>query len=123
MMTYIKEEPLISVIIPFYSKECGLLARSVISALNQTHANTEIIIVDDRSPVAAVDELRDIKDDRLKILINEENKNGAYSRTRGISEAKGEFVALLDADDYWRPEHLEKSMRGIHDADFLYSNI
>src|SRR5690554_87621 len=115
--------PLISVVIPFYSTESGRLKISVISALEQTYSNIEVIIIDDHSPISAVDELKEIVDGRLKILRNDTNKNGAYSRNRGMAEAKGEFIALLDSDDYWKKEHLETNLKEIKDADFIYSNV
>jgi len=115
--------PLISVVIPFYSTDSGRLKISVISALEQTYSNIEVIIIDDHSPISAVDELKEIVDGRLKILRNDTNKNGAYSRNRGMAEAKGEFIALLDSDDYWKKEHLETNLKEIKDADFIYSNV
>lgn len=115
--------PLISVIVPFYSREKGRLAVSVESALNQSYSNIEIIVIDDQSPMPAADEIKMVQDNRIKILENDVNRNGAYSRNRGISEAKGEFIALLDADDFWREDHLETNLKAIGDSDFIYSNI
>lgn len=115
--------PLISVVIPFYSRDRGKLIKAVESAFNQSYSNIEIIIVDDHSPVSAADELKKVSDHRIRIIKNDSNKNGAYSRNRGISEAKGEFIALLDADDFWKEDHLETNLKAIGDSDFIYSNV
>lgn len=68
--------PLISVIIPFYSKTQGLLKNSVSSALSQSVHDIEVIVVDDCSPVSAVDELAEIKDERLKVVKHSKNQHG-----------------------------------------------
>lgn len=114
----------VSVIIPFYSTETGFLLRSVQSVLEQTYKNIEILIVDDCSPITAISELQAIlPHQNIKIIRNSTNRHGAYSRNRGIGEAVGEYIALLDADDYWDNEHIEICVDNINNNDFIYSNI
>ena len=98
---------LVSVIIPFYSKESGLLVKSVSSVLNQTYENIEVIVVDDCSPCNAEVELSAIEDPRLKIIKHLVNKNGAIARNTGVNSACGDVIAFLDFDDEWYPEKLQ----------------
>ena len=70
------QSDLISVIIPFHSKLQGLLEGAVLSALNQSYSNIEVIVIDDFSPIYAEKELLSIKDTRLSIYRNDKNLNG-----------------------------------------------
>ncbi|MEQ3443541.1 MULTISPECIES: glycosyltransferase family 2 protein [unclassified Pseudoalteromonas] len=100
--------PLISVIIPFYTKTQGLLKNSVSSALSQSVHDIEVIVVDDCSPVSAVDELAEIKDERLKVVKHSKNQHGGIARNTGVKEAEGKFIAFLDYDDVWYANKLQK---------------
>lgn len=101
-------EPLISVIMPCFNNS-ATIARSVSSALDQSYHNLEVILVDDGS----TDNSREIafdlhdKDSRLKV-VTQENQGPGPARNRGLKEARGEFVAFLDADDYWDTNCLGK---------------
>lgn len=98
---------LVSVIIPFYSRDNGRLLRAVESALDQTISEIEVIVVDDCSPVPAAQELESVSDCRLKILRHEVCRNGAHARNSGIEAACGRFIAFLDYDDIWHNSKLE----------------
>jgi glycosyltransferase involved in cell wall biosynthesis len=82
------------------------------SVLNQTYSNLELIVVDDCSEVPTTHTLADIaaKDPRLHIVRHKQNMNVGAARNTGISQARGEFLALLDHDDLWHPEKLERQM-------------
>lgn len=95
---------MISVIIPLYNKESSI-RRSIGSVLAQSFQNFEIIVVDDGSTDRSVEYLESIKDSRIR-LIRQKNQGVSVARNRGIKEAKGEFIALLDADDEWSPHCL-----------------
>ncbi len=99
-------EALISVIIPYYNKT-STIHRSVESILNQTYTNLELILVDDRSEVP-LKEIFHINDKRIQILVNDQNLGPGPTRQRGLDIAKGEYVAFLDADDWWEHEFLVK---------------
>lgn len=75
-------------------------------------AATEIIIVDDGS--ADVNQTQNIvqqfDDRRIKLIKHRTNKNGSAARNTGIKAATGDIIALLDADDEWRPNHIEASV-------------
>ncbi|MEZ8456004.1 glycosyltransferase family 2 protein [Vibrio cyclitrophicus] len=98
---------LISVVIPFYSSLPGLLKNAVISALNQSVKSIEVIVVDDDSPLSAINELKEINDTRLKILKHSVNSNGGIARNTGIDNANGKFIAFLDYDDIWYEHKLK----------------
>ncbi len=95
-----------SVVIPAYNRP--QVREAVESVLNQTYENLEVVVVDDHSETPAKEHLDDIEDERLKILRHEENKNGAAARNTGIENSTGGYIALLDDDDVWKPEKLEK---------------
>jgi len=99
---------LVSVIMPYYNKKNYFL-ESINSALNQTHTNLEILIVYDDQNRDDLEYIKNcIKNDlRVKIIINDKNKGAAYSRNKAISIAHGEYIALLDCDDYWETNKIE----------------
>lgn len=97
--------PLISVIIPVYN-QADFLAHAVQSVLDQTYPLFEIIVVDDASPDHTPEVVRSFRDDRIRYIRHEENRHLAASRNTGIHAARGEIIALLDADDYFHPQKL-----------------
>ena len=104
------EAPLVSVIIPVYNGEQSV-SDAIRSALCQTYHNIEVIVVDDGSTdatVAAVQALAAL-DGRLRI-ISQANAGVARARNRGLSAARGEFIAPLDADDLWDPAKIERQV-------------
>ena len=100
-------EPLISVVIPAYSGT-HLLDRAVRSALDQDMP-LEIIVINDCSP-EDVDGVIAPYLDRVVYLKNTQNMGAAESRNRGVSLAKGKYVAFLDADDYWAENKLTQQL-------------
>ena len=99
--------PEVSVIIPTYNSE-AYIAQALQSVFDQSYRNWEIIMVDDASSDSTVQLARRFQDKRFKIVENSSNKGVSYSRNRGIKEAKGKWVALLDSDDWYAPQRLEK---------------
>lgn len=89
----------VSVIIPTYNA-AGFIERCINKVLEQTYKNIEIIAIDDRSTDETINLLNGYKK-QVKVLCNEVNQGPAYSRTRGLNECQGTYVAFLDADDYW----------------------
>lgn len=98
--------PKVSIIIPAYNTS-RYITKAIESALGQTEENIEVIVVDDASTDNTVEVVKSFTDQRLKILVNETNKGPSYSRNRALKEAKGEWVALLDSDDWYAPNRLE----------------
>lgn len=109
--------PCVSVVIPFYSTLPGLLCKSVRSALDQSFQDIEVIVVDDCSPVAASEELRDIHDTRLIVINHVKNSNGAIARNTGVANARGKYIAFLDYDDLWYPNKIQAQLDLLQKAD------
>jgi glycosyltransferase involved in cell wall biosynthesis len=111
----VKNEILVSTIIPTYKRE-ELLERAIVSVLNQTYKNIEVIIVDDNNPDTEsrkqTEKLMQKYDgeNRIKYIQHDKNKNGSAARNTGIKNANGEFVCFLDDDDWFMPEKIEKQL-------------
>ncbi|MBD2341698.1 glycosyltransferase family 2 protein [Calothrix sp. FACHB-156] len=103
-------KPEVSVIIPSYNTE-NYIYQAIDSALNQTLKNIEIIVVDDASTDGTLNVLKKFNDPRLKILVNPKNIGVAGTRNRALKVAKGQWVAVLDSDDWYAPERLERLLQ------------
>ncbi|MFY9115836.1 MAG: glycosyltransferase family 2 protein [Bacteroidales bacterium] len=77
----------------------------------QTYADFQLIVVDDASTDNTQEVLGKFKDDRLVVLRNTGRSGAAYSRNRALEEAKGKYVAVLDADDFWDCHKLQIQVR------------
>ncbi|WP_188112021.1 glycosyltransferase family 2 protein [Aquimarina sp. RZ0] len=97
--------PFFSVIIPLYNKECSV-CKTLKSVLEQSYEDFEIVIINDGSTDNSEDIVLNFKDSRIKYFYRE-NSGVADARNLGIKKATGKFIAFLDADDYWYPNHLE----------------
>lgn len=98
-------QPLVSVIIPTYNAE-KWIRDTVNSALGQTYAPLEVIVVDDASTDGTLKTLEG-SDPRVRLFRNEKNLGVGGSRNRAMKEARGEYIAFLDHDDLWHPEKLK----------------
>ena len=90
--------PRVSIIMPSYNK-APYIAKSIESILNQTYEDWELIIIDDISMDESVQIIQSYKDERIIFRLNEENVGIAENRNRAIDIARGDYIALLDADD------------------------
>ena len=104
----------VSVIIPVYKVE-NYIAATVQSVLDQTYENFELLIIDDGSPDRSVEICQQFTDPRIRI-IRQENRGVAAARNTGIRHAQGEYIALLDADDIWVPQKLEKHVEHLDNS-------
>ncbi len=118
------EQPLVSVTMPAYNAE-RFIAKSLQSVLDQSYRNLEILIVDDGSEDGTGEIVESFagRDARIR-LIRQANLGAGSARNRAIEEAKGEFIASIDADDLWAPDKLEKQvdcmLRGGPDVGVVY---
>ena len=102
--------PKISVIIPSYN-HAKYIKQCIDSVLAQTFRDLEIIVIDDHSTDCSAEILRQIKDDRLHVTISPVNHGQYYSINQALESAQGKYIAILNSDDYWHPEKLEKQAR------------
>lgn len=103
---------LISVVIPAFNR-APELERAIQSVLGQTFQQFEILIVDDGSDVDLKTLCASFRDDRIRYYRNNEHKNANVARNKGMQEARGEYIAMLDADDQFLPGHLEQRLEKI----------
>ncbi|MCI9285230.1 MAG: glycosyltransferase family 2 protein [Muribaculaceae bacterium] len=100
---------MISVIIPLFNKALTI-KRTIETVLSQTYRDYEIVVVDDGSTDGSFEIVRDLNIPGLR-LIRQVNSGVSAARNKGIEEARGEYIALLDADDEWDPGYLESQYR------------
>lgn len=104
--------PKVSVIIPTYN--CAKYLRDTVeSVLSQSFQDFEIIIVDDGSTDNTKETISKLGNDQRIIYISQENKGQACARNTGLKMAKGDYIALLDADDKWLPNRLEEAVAAL----------
>ena len=96
--------PRISVVVPLYNKE-DEIERCLRSILAQTVAEFEVVVIDDGSTDQGPSRVLEVSDPRIR-LIRQRNGGLADARNRGMAESRADWIAFLDADDQWRPEHL-----------------
>ena len=102
-----EREILVSVVMPVYNA-CRYLRPAIESVMAQTLREIEIICVDDGSTDTSLDMIKifQSQDDRIRI-ITQTNAGAGIARNNGLKRARGEYVAFLDADDFYEPEMLE----------------
>jgi len=120
----VSQFPAVSIIIPAYNTS-GFVSACLDSVFAQTYRNFEVLVVNDGSPDTAQ---LDINLEPYMSRIGywrQENKGTAGARNRAILQAKGEYLAFLDSDDTWIPQHLETQMSLFADdpaLDLVYGN-
>ena len=107
------EQALVSIIVPVYNVE-KYICETIECVRKQTYDNWELLLVEDCSKdntVAVLQEYLDkVQEPRVRLIRQEQNIGAARSRNRGLKEARGRYIAYLDADDLWVPEKLEKEL-------------
>lgn len=101
--------PLVSVVMSAYNAE-QTISRTIESVRSQTYTNWELLIVDDASTDSTVQQIKAIEDKRIVLLINDKNQHISYSTNRAINTSKGKYIAIIDSDDCWLTDKLEKQI-------------
>lgn len=96
----------ISVVIPLYNKE-KFIRNTILSVLNQSFSDFELIIVNDGSTDKSISIVNSIKDKRIKTFTIQ-NSGVSKSRNYGVEKSNSNLIAFLDADDLWKNNHLEQ---------------
>lgn len=116
---------MVSVILPSY-RMGRFVPQALASVGAQTHGEWELFLVDDHGPedgtreaVEAFGRKHPLK--RVEYIRNAENVGCGHSRNIAIAEARGDFLAFLDPDDFWAPRHLELALQGIGAADLCFT--
>ena len=104
-------DPLVSVVMANYNGE-RFVRESIESVLSQTMQDLELVIVDDASTDSSVSIFREYmrKDPRIRLIRSYKNRRTAASRNAAIRAARGEYVAIIDNDDLWEPDKLERQI-------------
>lgn len=114
---------LVSIIMPVYNAE-RFIRDTLQCVVRQTYPDWELLMVEDTSTDAtrAVIEayLAETKETRIRLITSPEKLGAAKARNRGLSEAKGRFVAYLDADDVWSPDKLERELAFLREKDAAF---
>ena len=100
------EDKKVSIILCFYNEE-KYLAKAIDSVLAQTYSNFELIIINDGSSDKSEEIVKSYQDDRIKYVVNKENKRQAYCRNRGLKLATGDYIGFFDGDDIMMPDKME----------------
>ena len=115
---------LISIIMAAYNAE-KTIEQAIYSILNQTYPNFELLVVNDCSKDGTAELVKKIaaEDSRVRLISNVKNSGVSYTRKHGLEEAKGSWIAILDSDDAWAPEKLEKqiALQKKMNADLLFT--
>lgn len=114
----------ISAVVPAYDRE-STVGRAIESALGQSSPPQEVIVVDDGSRDGTRDAIEAFGD-RVR-AVPQENAGAGEARNRGVREARSEWVAFLDSDDYWMPHHLARMRHAIRQtagaADLYFADM
>lgn len=104
-------QPLISVVMPAYNAE-SYIGEAIRSVQSQTYGNWLLFVIDDCSTDHTVEVVKEFEktDNRIRLFRNAQNLGVAKTRNLGFEMAEGEWVALLDSDDVWYSDKLEKQL-------------
>lgn len=114
---------LVSIIVPVYHAE-EYITKTMDSVRKQTYENWELLLVVDGetdSTVPVIEEyIAKTEDNRIRLLMQDKNRGAALARNRGVKEAKGRYIAYLDADDLWKEQKLERQIAFLEEKDVAF---
>lgn len=108
-------EPDVSFVIAAYNA-APTIGRAVASALAQENCAVEVIVIDDMSRDSTADVVKDLGDDRVRLIALQENKGPGGARNAGLRNARGRWIAILDADDEVLPGRMERLLTRAREA-------
>ena len=114
--------PLVSVVVPAFNSE-RTIRQAIDSALNQTHPRLEVIVCDDASTDGTAQVVASIHDERVILLRNQANRGPGPARDRAIAEARGEYIAMLDADDAWLESRIETLIAESNAGEIVFDDL
>ncbi len=107
-----RDFPLVSVVIPVYNT-ARYIEQCILSARNQRYPSIEIVVVDDGSNKETKEVLHHLKN-QIDILLTQENAGQSTARNKGIQAAGGDYILILDSDDYFKPAFVAKAIEVLH---------
>ena len=111
-------KPKFSVVVPVYNK-ANFVKQTIQSVLDQDFTDYELVLVNDGSTDGSLQILKAFDAPNITLL-DQENQGLCAARNAGIQAAKGEIIALLDADDLWEPEHLQNLFELSQNSDLTW---
>lgn len=116
---------MVSIVTPAFNSE-RYIVKTIESVIKQTHKDWELIIVNDASTDNTVKLIEGFveKDNRIKLITHKTTQGPGAARSTAVNEAKGGYIAFLDADDLWKPSKLEVQLKFMkeHDANICFSS-
>ena len=117
-------DELISIIVPVYNAERHL-AETIACVRAQTCREWELLLVEDGSADGSLAEIRrcmeETGDSRIRLICQPSNMGAARARNRGLAEARGRYIAYLDADDLWMPRKLERELAFMEEKEAAFA--
>lgn len=116
------KNPFFSIVIPTYNHG-HLIKRCLDSILAQKYTDWEVIVVNNFSEDNTIEVVEAFHDSRIQLVNNPNHGVIAVSRNKGIELAKGEWICLLDSDDWYYPDKLEEILEYTKDFDIIYHDL
>lgn len=116
-----REKGLVSIVMPVYNAG-KVIERTISSVLRQSYQNWELILVDDCAKDNSAELIKSIamNETRIKYLKLAQNSGAAVARNKGIEVAMGQYIAFLDADDYWFEDKLQRELNLMKERDCAF---
>jgi len=113
--------PEVSIVLPSFNSE-NFIGKTLISVINQTFLDWELIVIDDCSNDGTVEVVNRYiaGDSRIRLLENDSNQGAAVTRNKGIASSKGRYIAFIDSDDEWDKVKLREQLGYMKDADIAF---
>ena len=111
---------LVSIVVPVYNAG-KWIEDTILSVKSQTYKEWELILVDDQSTDNSVSVMELFAGPDIRVIKTSRNHGAAYARNLGVSEAAGQFICFIDADDLWSPDKLEKQLQFMKEKDAAFS--